>query len=123
MPELAGELPPPAADLEEPGTIEFTAVRLSGRVLNQFALSLRSPARRAEFLADEIGCMLGAGLSAAQVSLVLRRDWTGLLRAGGHPQAVLALARTVGQDLWSVGAHNVGCSRATLIGALPEPRP
>lgn len=51
--DAAEELPPPALDLSEPGTIEFTAEReLRGRTLNRFALSLRSPAKRAEFLTD-----------------------------------------------------------------------
>ncbi len=117
----AGELPPPALDLSEPGTIEFTAERaLQGRALNRFALSLRSPVRRAEFLADEFDCMLKAGLSAAEMALVQEHDWTGLLRAGGHLQAVLKLAAAVGQDLWSIGAHNVGCSRDALIAACPR---
>ncbi|MGE5288071.1 MAG: hypothetical protein ACM3ML_12905 [Micromonosporaceae bacterium] len=114
-------LPSPALDLGEPGTIEFTAERaLAGRVLNRFALSLRSPAKRAEFLADELDCMLKAGLSAAEMALVHERDWTGLLRAGGHLQAVLKLAAALGQDLWSIGAHNVGCSRDMLIAACPR---
>jgi hypothetical protein len=52
--EQAGQLAAPSLDLDEPGTIEFTAERaLAGRALNRFALSLRSPALRAEFLADE----------------------------------------------------------------------
>lgn len=117
----AEELPPPALDLSEPGTIEFTAERaLQGRALNRFALSLRSPARRAEFLADEFDCMLKAGLSAAEMALVQEHDWTGLLRVGGHLHAVLKLAAAVGQDLWSIGAHNVGCSRDALIAACPR---
>jgi protocatechuate 4,5-dioxygenase alpha chain len=119
--EAAEELPLPALDLSEPGTIEFTAERaLAGRALNRFALGLRSPAKRAEFLADEIDCMLRAGLSAAEMTLVQEHDWTGLLRAGGHLQAVLKLAAAVGQDLWSIGAHNVGCSRDALIAACPR---
>ncbi|HTR95235.1 MAG TPA: hypothetical protein VMI73_26180 [Trebonia sp.] len=38
----------PGFDLDEPGTIEFTAERaLRGQALNRFALSLRSPGNRA----------------------------------------------------------------------------
>jgi protocatechuate 4,5-dioxygenase alpha chain len=120
-PGAAEELPPPALDLSEPGTIEFTAERaLRGRSLNRFALSLRAPEKRAEFLADELDCMLKSGLSAAEMALVQEHDWTGLLRAGGHLQAILKLAATVGQDLWSIGAHNAGCSREALIAACPR---
>lgn len=117
----AGELAPPALDLSEPGTIEFTAERaLAGRNLNRFALSLRSPAKRAEFLADELEFMLRAGLSAVEIALVQERDWTGLLLAGGHLQAIVKLAATVGQDLWAIGAHNAGCNREAMIAACPR---
>jgi protocatechuate 4,5-dioxygenase alpha chain len=116
-----GQLPAPSLDLDEPGTIEFTAARaLAGRALNQFALSLRSPARRAEFLADEAGYLRRFALSAEQARLVGERDWTGLLRAGGHLHAMLKLAATVGEDLWSIGAHNAGCGREALIAATPR---
>lgn len=111
----------PSFDLDEPGTIEFTAERaLAGRALNRFALSLRSPANRAEFLADEPGYLRRFGLPDDQVELVSERDWTGLLRAGGHLQAMLKLAATVGEDLWSIGAHNAGCGRDELIAATPR---
>jgi protocatechuate 4,5-dioxygenase, alpha chain len=117
----AEELAPPALDLDEPGTIEFTAQRaLAGRAVNRFALSLRSPASRAEFLADETAYVRRFGLTADEARLVGERDWTGLLRAGGHLQAVLKLAATVGEDLWSIGAHNAGCGREVLIAATPR---
>jgi protocatechuate 4,5-dioxygenase, alpha chain len=115
------QLPPPALSLDEPGTIEFTAERaLQGRSLNRFAMSLRVSARRAEFLADELDYMHKAGLSAVEMILVQERDWTGLLRAGAHIQAILKLAATVGQDLWAIGAHNAGCSRPAMIAACPR---
>jgi protocatechuate 4,5-dioxygenase, alpha chain len=108
-------------ELGEPGTIEFTAERaLAGQALNRFALSLRSPAGRAEFLADEAAYMDRFGLTATEMALVAARDWTGLLRAGGHLQALLKLAATVGRDLWDIGAHNAGCGRDELIAAAPR---
>jgi len=116
-----GELAPPSLDLDEPGTIEFTAERaLAGQALNRFALSLRSPARRAEFLADEAGYLRRFEVSEEHSRLVTERDWTGLLRAGGHLQAMLKLAAAVGEDLWSIGAHNAGCDRDALIAAVPR---
>lgn len=115
------ELADPPFDLDEPGTIEFTAERaLEGQALNRFALSLRSPDRRADFLADEPGYLRRFGLADDQRKLIAARDWTGLLRAGGHLQAILKLAATVGEDLWSIGAHNAGCSREDLIAATPR---
>jgi protocatechuate 4,5-dioxygenase alpha chain len=115
------QLAVPAFDLSEPGTIEFTARRaLAGRALNRFALSLRSPACRAEFLADESGYMRHFGLTGDEISRVRERDWTGLLLAGCHLQALLKLAATVGADLWSIGAHNAGCTREELMAVTPR---
>ena len=51
---------------------------------------------------------------------MLARDWTGLLKAGGHLHAMLKLAATLGEDLWSIGAHNAGCTREELIAATPR---
>jgi protocatechuate 4,5-dioxygenase alpha chain len=33
---------------------------------------------------------------------------------------MLKLAATVGEDLWSIGAHNAGCTREELIAATPR---
>jgi protocatechuate 4,5-dioxygenase alpha chain len=115
------DLAPPALELGEPGTIEFTAERaLAGQALNRFALSLRSPGNRAEFVADERAYLQSFGLTTAEIALVTERNWTGLLLAGGHLQAMLKLAATVGQDLWDIGAHNAGCDRGELIAATPR---
>ena len=114
-------LPPPALDLDEPGTLPFTARRaLQGRALNRFALGLRSPDNRSRFLADEAAYMREAGLSEEEMELVRTRDWTGLLVVGGHLQAILKLAATVGESLWSIGADNVGCTPAELQAACPR---
>ncbi len=48
------------------------------------------------------------------------RDWTGLLEAGGHLQAVLKLAATLGLNIYHVGAHNVGTDAEALYAACPR---
>jgi protocatechuate 4,5-dioxygenase alpha chain len=111
----------PAFDLEWPGTLVYSSeLALRGHNLNRFALSLRSPACRQAFLADEMSSMQGYGLSSQEQAMVLDRDWTGLLRAGGHPQAILKIAATVGQNLWHIGAHNAGTDAETLRAACPR---
>jgi protocatechuate 4,5-dioxygenase, alpha chain len=111
----------PGFDLDEPGTIEFTAERaLRGRELNRFALSLRSPGNRAGFLAGERAYLQRFRLAEEEIGLVLGRDWTGLMRAGGHLHALLKLAAAVGEDLWSIGAHNAGCTREELLAGTPR---
>jgi protocatechuate 4,5-dioxygenase, alpha chain len=119
--EAQQELSVPPFDLEWPGTLVFTsALALKGHTLNEFALRLRSPACRQAFLADEAAYMERCGLSAEEQALVLGRDWTGLLLAGGHLQAILKVAATVGQHLWHIGAHNAGTDPAILQAACPR---
>lgn len=114
-------IPPPPFALDEPGTILFTAERAyHGRALNRFCLSLRDPAARTAFLADETGYAAGHGLSDAETTLVAARDWTALLQAGGHLQAVLKLAATVGQGLWDIGAHNTATAKPELFASCPR---
>jgi protocatechuate 4,5-dioxygenase, alpha chain len=114
-------LPPPEPNLDEPGTFEFTARRaLQGRAINRFALSLRSPAARAAFIADDLAAMRPFDLSDEEITLIRARDWTGLLRAGGHLQAISKIAGAYGLSLWDIGADNVGCGRDELMAACPR---
>lgn len=112
---------PPQPSLDEPGTWAFTAERaFRGRHLNRFCLSLRDPADRAAFLADEDSYGLAHGLDPHERDLVRERDWTGLLRAGAHLQGLLKLAATVGGNLWDIGAHNVGTTPEELVACCPR---
>ena len=111
----------PGFDLEAPGTHLYTGpASTRGYRLNLFALSLKSPANRGAFLADEDAYLERFALTAAERALVRARDWTGLIQAGGHLQAVLKLAATLGLDIYDVGAHHVGTDRETLYAACPR---
>ena len=114
-------LPLPGFDLEPPGTYLYTGpVSTNGRRLNAFALSLKSPGNRTVFLADEAAYVKRFGLDQGEQAMVQSRDWTGLIRAGGHLQAVLKLAATLGLNIYHVGAHNVGTDVGTLYAACPR---
>lgn len=114
-------LPAPGFDLEPPGTYVYTGPDSTrGWRLNRFCLSLKSPANRAAFLADEGAYLERFGLTQSERALVTARDWTGLLQAGGHLQAVLKLAATLGLNLYHVGAHNVGTDAGALHDACPR---
>ncbi|HWI85861.1 MAG TPA: protocatechuate 3,4-dioxygenase [Sphingomonas sp.] len=111
----------PAFDVAEPGTFIFDgAASTRGEKLNRFALSLKKPANRARFLADEDAYMAGFELSEGERMLVDQRDWTGMLRAGGHLQAILKVAATVGLNLYHIGAHNAGTDFETMFAACPR---
>ena len=114
-------LPDPAFDLEPPGTYVYSGPDSTrGARLNAFALSLRSPANRTAFLADEDAYVARHGLSEVECALVRTRDWTALLEAGGHLLAVLKLAATLGLNLYHVGAHNAGTDYETMVAACPR---
>ncbi|WP_309082974.1 protocatechuate 3,4-dioxygenase [Chelativorans sp.] len=115
-------------NLDPPGTYLYTGqMATKGFKLTRFGLSLRDPANRERFLKDEAAYMREAGLNEEEIRLVLARDWTGLIEAGGHLQAMLKVAATVGQNLWHIGAHNAGMEVEELmricprtVSALPE---
>lgn len=91
-----------------------------GARINTFALSLKKPANREAFLGDEEAYVARYGLTPEETALVKERNWTGLLDAGGHLQAVLKLAATLGLNIYHVGAHNVGADAETLYAACPR---
>ena len=108
-------------NLDAPGTYIYTGEMASrGYKLTKFGLSLRRPANREKFLGDEAGYMREAGLSDDEIGMVLKRDWTGLIQAGGHLQAMLKVAATVGQNLWHIGAHNAGLDVQELMNICPR---
>ena len=111
----------PGFDLREPGTFVFGGRESTrGQRLNAFALSLKSASNRASFLTDERGYMTIWGLGDSEQALVAARDWTGLLVAGGHLQAILKLAATLGLNLYHIGAHNCGIDVADMMTACPR---
>ena len=60
------------------------------------------------------------GLSEDEIAMVRARDWTGLIKAGGHLQSMLKVAATVGENLWHIGAHNAGMSAEELQALCPR---
>ena len=114
-------LPHPGFDLEPPGTYLYTGPSSTmGYRLNRFALSLKSPDNRRAFVADEAAYVKRFELSDAEAALVKARDWSGLIQAGGHLQAMLKLAAALGLNLYHVGAHNAGTDVDTLYAACPR---
>lgn len=114
-------LPDPGFSLEPPATYLYDGPASSrGRRINAFCLSLKSPVARRAFLRDEAAYVQRFGLTGGEQALVRSRDWTGLLGAGGHLQAVLKLAATLGLNIYHIGAHNVGTDAASLYDACPR---
>jgi protocatechuate 4,5-dioxygenase alpha chain len=111
----------PPFDLDVPGTLPFGSQQaFDGHALNKFALSLRLPANRELFLDNERAYMGRYGVADDFQALISTRDWTALLRRGGHLQAMLKVAATVGMTLWHIGAHNASVSVEELKAACPR---
>jgi protocatechuate 4,5-dioxygenase alpha chain len=111
----------PGFNLEPPGTYLFDGTSSTrGFALNRFALSLKQPGNRERFLRDEQAYLSAYDLTPECRELIRNRDWTGLLKAGGHLQALLKLAATLGQNLFDIGAHNCGIRVEELRAACPR---
>jgi len=114
-------VPKPDHSLEPPASFVYTGpMSTRGRNINRFSLSLKNPDNRKSFLADPDAYMTRFNLSDVEKALVRARDWSGLLAAGGHLQAILKIAATVGQNLWHIGAHNAEIPVDEMIAACPR---
>jgi protocatechuate 4,5-dioxygenase alpha chain len=102
------------------GTTVFTGARSrQGYRINKMAMSLADAANREDFRADERAYMRRFGLSDAEIELVARRDWRGLVEAGGNIYVLLKLAGTVGQNLLQIGAQMRGETLETFMHGRP----
>ena len=102
------------------GTTVFTGARShQGYRINKLAMSLADPANRDAFRADERGYMAKFGLTEPEMDLVARRDWTGLVDAGGSIYVLLKIAATVGQNLLQIGAQMRGETLDAFMASRP----
>lgn len=91
------------------GALVFTGERSqAGYRLNRMAMALTRPENRERFRADEAGFLADSGLTEAEIDLVRRRDWKGMLDHGGSIYLMIKIAGTLGITLPEVGAHTAG---------------
>jgi protocatechuate 4,5-dioxygenase alpha chain len=91
------------------GTTVFTGARSQqGYRINKLAMSLTDAKNRAAFKADEYGYMRKYGLREEEMILIERRNWSGLIAAGGNVYLLLKIAGAVGQNLVQMGAQMRG---------------
>lgn len=83
-----------------------------GYRLNRFCQTLKDPANRERFRADEDGYLAASGLTEQEKRWIRERDWYRLTSdAGGNIYPLLKLAATVGHTLADIGAQ---CRGETL---------
>ena len=109
--------------LEAPHTFLYTGpLSSAGERINAFGLSLKHPDNRTAFHAGPDVYLERFSLTPAERALITERDWTGLLHAGGHLQAILKIAATLGETLWHIGAHCAGMSVEQMKSSCPRRR-
>ncbi|MBN8976513.1 MAG: hypothetical protein WBA37_10435 [Xanthobacteraceae bacterium] len=102
------------------GTTVFTGARSrQGYRINKFAMSLTDPSKRDAFRADERGYMTSCGLTEAEMDLVAKRDWKGLVAAGGNIYVLIKVGGSVGQNLLQMGAQMRGQSFEEFMQSRP----
>ena len=102
------------------GSTVFTTERSrKGYRINKLAMSLTDPVNRDAFRADERPYMAKFGLTEPEMDLVARRDWTGLVDAGGSIYVLLKIAATVGQNLLQIGAQMRGETLDAFMASRP----
>jgi len=102
------------------GTTVFTGERSRrGYRINKLAISLTDEANRQAFKADERGYMQRFGLSEREMQLVEKRDWNGLVAAGGSIYLLIKIGGAIGQNLLQMGA----AMRGETLEAFLKTRP
>jgi len=102
------------------GTTVFDGARShQGYRINKLAMSLTDPGNREAFRANERSYMARFGLTETEMKLIEKRDWTGLVDAGGSIYVLLKIAATVGQNLLQIGAQMRGESLEAFMAGRP----
>jgi len=102
------------------GATVFTGARSrQGYRINKFAMSLTKEANRDAFRADERGYMKSCELTDVEMDLVAKRDWKGLVAAGGNIYVLIKVGGAVGQNLLQMGAQMRGQSFDEFMQTRP----
>lgn len=97
--------------LDIPGTTVFDAAQSrKGYWLNQFAMSLMSPANRQRFLADERAYLDEWEMTEGQKQAVLDRDMNAMISLGGNIYFLAKLGATDGKSFQQIAGSMTGMS-------------
>jgi protocatechuate 4,5-dioxygenase alpha chain len=103
-------------------TTVFTGARSrQGYRINTFAMSLTDEDNRARFRADERAYMAAFGMSEHEIGCVARRDWAGLIAAGGNIYVLIKVGGAVGHHLLQMGVQMRGESLEQFMASRPGP--
>ena len=86
------------------GAYVFTGERsAAGYRLNKMAKTLISPTNRSAFQTNEPAYMEANGCTETEIDLVRRRDWHGMMQAGGSIYLILKIGAATGHTLPEIG--------------------
>src|SRR4051795_8771055 len=107
-------------DTPIPGTTVFTGERSRrGYRVNKLAMSLTDEKNREAFKADEHAYMQRFGLSDREMEFIAKRDWNGLVAAGGSIYLLIKIGGTLGQNLLQMGAQMRGETLEEFMKSRP----
>ena len=92
-----------------------------GYRINKLCNSLTSAENREAFKADEEGYMARFGLTEKEKELVRRRDFGGLIEAGGNIYFLLKLGAVTGNGLYKMGAQMRGETYEQFLSTRKDP--
>jgi protocatechuate 4,5-dioxygenase alpha chain len=105
--------------IDVPGTYVFDAEQSRrGYRLNTMFMSLRDPANRTRFLADEQAYCDSYGLSDEQARAVLRRDWNRMMELGGNIFYLVKLAMTDHRSMQYLGGVFSGMTEEEFVQVM-----
>lgn len=88
-----------------------------GYRINEMCTSLRSETNRLAYAGDEERYMSRFNLSECEKDLVRRRDWNGLISAGGNIYCLMKLGFVVHEGLYHMGAKMRGENFDTFMAS------
>lgn len=89
-----------------------------GRNMNRMFMSLISKESRTTFLADEASYCEGFGLSGAQATAIVERDWQAMLDLGGSIFYIYKLAMMDGRSMQYLGGVFTGMTEQDFVAAM-----
>lgn len=102
-----------------PGTVVFTPAKCRlGYQLNQFCTSLKQPANRERFRADEAAYLDGWDLTPAQRRAVLDRDYNAAIAEGGNIHFLAKLISTDGQTMLQAASSMSGMTSESYTAMM-----
>jgi protocatechuate 4,5-dioxygenase alpha chain len=114
-------LEPPPFDLSAPGSIIYDG-RLAalGLRITRYGQSFKVAANRDAYRADPDGYLARADLTEEERARIKARDYTWLVRQGGHIQALQRIVAMDGGYLHHIAAQQIGVDAEELAAACPR---